>query len=91
MKFDSKKKLFLALASIVLSIVLGFIIGFFSAPRNSLSSLQKERLTYYENLIKDDDLSFFNMIQKETNADFIRRNLEFSIIINANLKKCMFL
>ena len=68
------------IGSVVLSIGLGVIIGYFSAPRTSgLNEAQKERLNYYDLLIKEDDSSLLNEIIKETNAEFIKENLRLVI------------
>ena len=76
----TKSFFLIIIGSVVVSNGLGVIIGYFSAPRSSgLSDAQKERLNYYDTLIKEDDSSLLNEIIKETNADFIKDNLRLGI------------
>ena len=74
MLISPKKLTIIIISSVVLSVSLGVIIGYFSAPGKS--SNEKTRLEYYDNLIRDDDMSFLQEITKETNAVSISRYLE---------------
>ena len=73
MTLIAKNIILILVGSVLLSVGVGVIIGYFSASR--ISNAQKNKLNYYDTLIKEWNPSLLDEIVKETKAENIRENL----------------
>ena len=80
MNLTTTKLVLILGASVLFSIGLGVIIGYFSAPKSSISKSDANTLDYYESLLRGDDLTFLQEIVKETTSQSISKYLELSSV-----------